>query len=402
LIDFAPTETQNDMVRAAGTFGREVLGPAERSLDALPVDDRPFESEVFTRAMAQAFALGLHKMDIREEFGGLALDPTTTGMVWEELARHGAGLTAGLMAGSVVPGLIGFLAADNQDLVDRYVLPYTADTTGTHLTGWGSSEPNVGSDGKNYFDPTVRHAMKAERTGSGFLLNGAKSGFVSNGGIAKTLILFACLEPELGIRGSGAFIVPGDAPGLSRGKTEDRLGLRALNQATVFCDDVEIPEDHMIFPPGDAYPDLHNAILTVGNLGTGYLAVGLMGAALQDALAFAKTRVQWGRPIIEHQLVRRKIFDAHAAIETARALLWKGSWHTAQQFPGDLKTSLTAKIYATEQAALHTGEMMQVLGGYGLTREYPVEKCVRDAAMLRVMDGTNDTLMLKAVDLLAG
>lgn len=402
MIDFGPTEMQNDMVRVAGAFGREVLGPSERSLDTLPVDARPFESEVFEQAMAQAFALGLHKMDVREEFGGLALDPITTGMVWEELARHGAGLTASLMAGSVVPGLVGFLAADNQELVDRYVLPYTADTTGTHLTGWGSSEPNVGSDGKNYFDPTVRHGLKAERTGNGFVLNGAKSGFVSNGGIARNLIVFACLEPELGIRGSGAFIVPGDAPGLSRGKTEDRVGLRALNQAAVFCDDVEIPEDHLIFPPGDGYPDLHNAILTVGNLGTGYLAVGLMRAAFEDALAFAKERVQWGRPIIEHQLVGKKVFEAHAAIETARALLWKGSWHTARQFPGDLRTSLTAKIYATEQAAHHTGEMMQVLGGYGLTREYPIEKCVRDAAMLRVMDGTNDTLMLKAVELLAG
>jgi alkylation response protein AidB-like acyl-CoA dehydrogenase len=402
LVDFATTETQDDMVAAAGTFGREVWGPAERTLDALSVDDLPFETDVFTEAMAKAFALGLHKMDVREELGGLGLDASTTGMVWEELARHGAGLTASLMAGGVVPGLVGYLAADDQALVDRYVLPYTADTTGTHLTGWGSSEPNIGSDGKNYYDTTVRHALKAERTSNGFVLNGAKSGFVSNGGIARTLIVFACLEPELGIRGSGAFIVPGDAPGLSRGKTEDRVGLRALNQATVYCDDVEIPDDHMIFPPGNTYPDLHNAILTVGNLGTGYLAVGLMRAAFEDALAFAKERVQWGKPIIEHQLVGRKMFEAHAAIETARALLWKGSWHTAQQFPGDLTTSLTAKIYATEEAALHTGEMMQVLGGYGLTREYPVEKYVRDAAMLRVMDGTNDTLMLKAVELLAG
>lgn len=402
MIDFAPTETQHDMVRAAATFGREVWGPAERTLDALPVDGHPFESEIFKQAMARAFALGLHKMDISDEYGGLGLDPITTGMVWEELARHGAGLTASLMAGAIVPGLVGFLAADNRELVERYVLPFTADTTGTHLTGWGSSEPNVGSDGKNYFDPTVRHAVKAKRIKSGFVINGAKSGFVSNGGIAKNLVIFACLEPELGIRGSGAFLVPGDAQGLSRGKTEDRVGLRALNQAAVYCDDVEIPDDHMIFPPGDTYPDLHNAILTVGNLGTGYLAVGLMRAALDDALAFAKERVQWGKPIIEHQLVGKKIFEAHAAIETARALLWKGSWHTAQQFPGDLLTSLTAKIYATEQAAIHTSEMMQVLGGYGLTREYPVEKYVRDAAMLRVMDGTNDTLMLKAVGLLAG
>ncbi len=402
MIDFAPTETQLEMVEVVGNLGRQVLAPAELALDAMAVDDGPFETDTFRTAMAQAFALGLHKMDLREDFGGLALDPVTTGMVWEELARHAPGFTAGLMAGGVVPGLIAFLAADDRDLVERYVLPYTADTTGTHLTAWGSSEPNIGSDGKNYDDPAVRHSMRAERTGSGYVLNGAKSGFVSNGGVARNLVLFACLEPELGIRGSGTFVVPGDAPGLSRGKTEDRVGLRALSQATVYCDGVEVPENHLIFPPGDSYPDLHNAILTVGNLGTGYLAVGLMRAALDSALSFARERVQWGRPIIEHQLVAQKIFEAQAAIETSRALLWKGSWHSALEFPGDLLTSLTAKIHATEQAVRHTTAMVQVLGGYGLTKEYPVEKCARDAAMLRVMDGTNDTLLLKAVQLLAG
>lgn len=120
-----------------------------------------------------------------------------------------------------------------------------------------------------------------------------------------------------------------------------------------------------------------------------------MRAAFEEALAYAKERVQWGKPIAEHQLVARKLFEIHAAIESVRALLWKGSWHCAQNFPGDLKTSVTAKILATNLAVKHTAEMVQVLGGYGISRDYKLEKYMRDAALLTIMDGTNDTLMLE-------
>ena len=156
----------------------------------------------------------------------------------------------------------------------------------------------------------------------------------------------------------------------------------------------------LIFPPGEHYPMLHHAIITVGNLGTGYLALGMLRGAFEDALAYAKERVQWGKPICEHQLVAKKLFEASAAIEYCRALLWKGSWHCANGFPGDLRTSLTAKITATNLASKHCAELVQVLGGYGLTKDYPLEKALRDAPLLQVMDGTNDTLMVKAAGLL--
>jgi len=400
MIDFARTETQQQFVDTAREYGREVLQPAEIALDRVADPNEVFSRGLFWDALSKAFRLGFHKMGLPENFGGLGLDPSTTGMIWEELARYGAGFTASLLAGAVVQQLIGILAPHNRDLVDRYLTPYAEDETGRRISAWGSSEPEVGSDGSNYYDVKVRHHTRAVRNGNRYVLNGAKSSFISNGGIADVFLVFACVDPSMGLRGSGAFVVPGDAPGVKRGKSLDKVGLRVLNQAPVFLEDVEIPEHYMVFPPGDQYPMLHNAIITVGNLGVGYLALGLMRAAFEETLAYAKVRVQWGKPICEHQLIARKLFEIFTAIESARALLWKASWLCKTGFPGDLRTSLAAKIYATEQAVRHTSEMVQVLGGYGISKEYTLEKYARDAKLLPIMDGTNETLLIKAAALL--
>ncbi len=400
MVDFEQTDIQRQIIRTAQDFGKDVLRPAEIELDQVADPDEVFKRDLFWDVLGQAFQLGFHKMGLAEEFGGLGLDPSTTGMVWEELGRCGAGFGASLLPGAAVQQLIALLAPHNKELVDRYVLPYAQDTTGRKISAWGSSEPNVGSDGSNYYDANIRHHTSAVRKGDRYIINGTKSNFVSNGGIADVYLVFACVDPSQGLRGSGAFVIPGDAKGLAREKAIDKIGLRTLNQAAVFFDDVEIPEHYMIFPPGDDYPMLHNAIITVGNLGVGYLAVGLMRAAYEEALAYSKERVQWGKPIFEHQMITKKLFDVFTAIEAARAFLWKASWLCKTSFPGDLKMSLAAKIYATEQAVRHTAEMVQVLGGYGISKEYPLEKYARDANLLPIMDGTNQTLLIKAAALL--
>ncbi len=397
MIDFSLDKDQEAMVALARDFGRRQMGDAELAVDRMPDPVVAFASPEYRDTMAAAFELGIHKLTIPERFGGLGIDPVTAGLVWEELARHGVGFTAGLLAGSVVPALIAFLAPDNAALVDRFVRPFCDDATGAWLTGWGSSEPDVGSDGKNYDDLAVHHRLRARPVAGGYVLNGEKSAFVSNGGVARAIVVAACVEPAKGLRGSGMFVLDSDVSGVHQATPQDRLGLRALNQAVVSFDDAFVPDDQLLFPPSDEYPALHHAIVTVGNLGTGYLAVGLMRAAYDLALDYARERVQWGRPIIEHQLVAKRLFDARAAIELSRALLWKGSCRSRDAFPGDLCTSLTAKISATNFALEHTVKLAQVLGAYGITREYPLEKLVRDAPLLTIMDGTNDTLLLEAM-----
>ncbi len=400
MVDFEPTKIQKQIVASARQFGREIIHPAEVELDRMADPKAVYKSDLFWKVMAKAFDLGFSKMALPEEFGGMGLDAQTTGMVWEELARWGPGFATSLMPGSIVPQLISFLAPANRKLIDQFVIPFCQDNTGRHISAWCSSEPEIGSDGKNYHDLRIHHHTSAQKKDDVYIINGAKSDFPSNGGIAGSFIVFACIDSSLGIKGSGTFVVPGDAKGLKRGEPLDKIGLRVLDQSAVFFDNVEIPEDHLIFPCGNDYPMLHNAILTVGNLAVGYVAVGVMRAAYEYALEHAKKRVQWGRPIVEHQLIAKKLFDCFQAIESARALLWKGSWLSAKAFPGDLKTSIAAKIYATEQAVFHTAEMMEVFGAYGLSKEYPVEKYARDAKLLRIMDGTNETLLIKAASLL--
>jgi alkylation response protein AidB-like acyl-CoA dehydrogenase len=400
MVDFELSKTQKQILSIAREFGKEVLHPAEVELDRLAEPDKVYKSDLFWKTLAKAFELGFSKMALPEEFGGMGLDPQTTGMVWEEIARWGPGFAASLMPGGIVPQLICFLAPDNRKLIERFVIPYCEDNTGTQITAWCSSEPEIGSDGKNYEDLRVHHHTLATLADNRYAITGTKSDFPSNGGIANAYIVFACMDPALGIKGSGTFIVPGAAKGLKKGTPMDKIGLRVLNQAAVFFDGVAVPEEYLIFPCGNDYPVLHNAIVTVGNLAVGYVAVGVMRATYEYALAHSKKRVQWGKPIFEHQLIAKKLLDCYQAIESARCFLWKGSWLSAKAFPGDLKTSLAAKIYATEQAVHHTSEMMEILGAYGLSKEYPVEKYVRDAKLLKIMDGTNETLLVKAASLL--
>lgn len=400
MIDFELDETQRQMIDAAKKFGQKTLRPAEQELDRVADPIEVFRDGPYWDTMNQAFELGFHKMSFPEHVGGLNLDPITNGMVWEELGYYGAGFASSLMSCAVAQRLITFLTPDNQELIDKFVVPFCSENSAKNISAWGSSEPDVGSDGKNYFDPDVRHRTTAVKKEDRWVINGTKSNFISNGAVASVYVVFANVDPSLGIRGSGAFVVPGDAKGVSHGNAIDKLGLRVLNQAPIFFDDVEVPENYMIFPPGEGYPFLHQSIITVGSVGVGYLALGVLRAAYEDALAYSKERVQWGKPIFEHQLVAEKLYRAYQAIESARLLLWKASWLCKANFPGDLKASLAARIYATDQAYLHTAELVQVLGGYGVSKEYPMEKYMRDARILPIMDGTNETLMIKTASLL--
>ena len=399
MIDFKPSQEQSELQKMAKRFAKEVIRPAEIELDRMADPDAAFASDLFWDVLKQAFELGFHKMGINEAHGGLGLDPCSTALVWEELAVGGIGITGTLLAAPVAPAFISVLAAGKTDLIDKFVRPYCEDTSGKLITAWGSSEGNIGSDGSNYYDKNVRHETTAKKDGDSWIIDGAKSSFVSNGGIAESFLVFANIDPEMGIPGSGIFVAP-YGEGVTRGKAMDKIGMRALNQAEVVFENCRIPEDNLLVPQGPNYPMMHNAIKTVGNIGVGYLAVGLMRAAYEEALQYSKERVQFGKKIFEHQAVGFRLFECFQAIEAARALLWKASWTLANKFMGDLKLSAAARVFATNQAMKQTVEMVQILGGYGISKEYTIEKYMRDAKLLQIMDATNEVMCIKGMALL--
>jgi alkylation response protein AidB-like acyl-CoA dehydrogenase len=193
--------------------------------------------------------------------------------------------------------------------------------------------------------------------------------------------------------GSGVAIIPLNLPGVSRGKPLNKLGQRALNQGEIFFDNVRIPEHYMIVQSA-GYPFILDNILAGANAGMSALFTGVARAAFEEALAYCKERVQGGKPIAEHQLVQKKLFDMFIKVESARCLSRAALTYNATTSPPATQYSIAAKVYCTEAAFEVASDAIQLLGGYGLAKDLPVEKLFRDARASMIEDGTNEVLSL--------
>lgn len=396
LVDFKLSSEIKEFQLLAREFAREEIRPAETRLDTFKDPADVFESEIFKSAMKKAYQCGFHKVGLPEPVGGLGLGPFAQLVILEELAVGGAGLASQILVCPIAASaIVGFGLAARHASYKDYLEAYVDDDQGIHSGAWAITEPGIGSDCLPREGSSVHFATRAEERAGSFSINGAKAGFVSNGGLSDFILLFACVEPSRGMYGTGIFLIPGDLEGISRGRPMDKLGLRALNQAEIFFDDVEIPKDFMAVPPGPMYPTILEMIVTGGNASVGAIALGIARAAYEEALEYAKTRIQGGKPIVEHQLVAEKLFKAFRSIEAARALIWKAA------FAQNIVFSAAARTFASDMALEVTAEMVQIFGGYGISKEYPVEKFYRDAKLLQIMDGANEIVTLLAAEKLA-
>lgn len=320
----------------------------------------------------------------------------TSTIVQEELAVGDAGIASHLL---VAPMIAGSAAAgkDRHPFYREYLEAFVSDTKGEHSGAWAITEPHHGSDLFQFGQPSIHMEAKAVKDGDDYVISGQKSAFVSNGWMADAFLVMVNLNGGEGMEGTATFAIPGDLPGMSRGKPLNKLGLRSLNQAEVFFDDVRIPREFLLTPGGPAYKMLIERIVTAGNTAVGALAVGVARAAYEEALPYAKERVQGDKVIFEHQVIKMKLFNAFRQIEAARALLWKSSWLLSTGRP-HLPTAIAARTLASDMAMQVTAEMVQVFGGYGISKENPVEKFYRDAKLLQIMDGTNEVVSLRAAE----
>ena len=396
MVDFRLSDDAETLRSHVRGFARDCLAPAERAIDRVQVPEEAFRGDVMHATLASAYEFGLHKLYLPKEAGGVGAPQAASPVVLEEIAAAGGGLASHFIVAPIVAGMIASMGlAARHSFYRDYLEAFVEDTKGIHSSAWAITEPNVGSDLFDFSRAENHLETRATPKDGGFVINGAKSAFVSNGWLSDALLLMVAMEPAKGMEGTGVFVIPGDLPGMSRGRPLDKLGLRALNQAEIFFDDVFVPGEFLILPPGPAYRPMLERIVTGGNTSVGIIALGVAREAYEAGLAYAKNRKQGGKPIFEHQLVAEKLFKAFRTIEAARALLWKSSW-LINCGHADLPTAMAARTLATDGCMDVTRDMVQIMGGYGISRESPVEKLYRDAKLLQIMDGTNEVVSMAA------
>jgi alkylation response protein AidB-like acyl-CoA dehydrogenase len=395
MVDFAlPEEVEKirDMTRE---FARKELRPAAAEIDQIQDPEAAYTSDAMKRVLSRAYEIGFHKMTLGGDIGGLGAPAMTSIIVQEELAVGDAGIASHLLVAPMIAGSAA-AAKDRHPFYAEYLDAFVNDTKGEHGGAWAITEPQHGSDLFQFGQPSIHMEATAVRDGDDYIVNGQKSAFVSNGWMADAFLLMVNLDGD-GMENTATFAIPGDLPGMSRGKPLDKLGLRTLNQGEVFFDDVRIPREFLVMPGGPAYKMLIERIVTGGNTAVGTLALGVARAAYEEGLAYAKERVQGDKVIFDHQVIKMKLFNAFRQIEAARCLLWKSSWMMSTGKP-HLPTAMAARTFASDMAMQVTADMVQVFGGYGISKENSVEKFYRDAKLLQIMDGTNEVVSLKAAE----
>jgi alkylation response protein AidB-like acyl-CoA dehydrogenase len=367
-MNFDLTDEQQALRDSVRDFCAREIMPRARQWD----DEERFPMEIVPR-LAELNLLGLLA---EEEYGGAGMSLVDYTVVIEELARADGSIC--LTVASHNSLCTGHIRAAGTDEQKRRWVPRLA--RGEVLGAWGLTEPGSGSD-------AAAARTTAVKKGDGWVLNGAKT-FITQGTVASVYVILASTTPELKQRGLSAFVVEKGTPGFRAGKKLEKMGLRASDTAELILEDVEVPDDHRLGPIDSGFTDTLR-ILEKGRIGIASMAVGLARGALEEAIRYAKQRVQFGVPIASHQAIQMMLADVAAQVDAARLLVRRAAWlqDQGQRTP---RESSTAKLYAAQIAMRACDVAIQVHGGYGYTREFPVERYLRDAKLCEIGEGTNE------------
>jgi alkylation response protein AidB-like acyl-CoA dehydrogenase len=367
MIDFTLTDEQQAMRELAHTFAEQEIRPVAAELDER--EEFPWE------LVKKAGELGLTSYAFPEYLGGLGIiDELTHCIISEELAWGCAGVATVL--GGTHLASIPILLAASREQQERLLKP-VVERNG--LAGLALTEASAGSD-------VAAMTTTARREGDYYVLNGAKR-FISNGGIADLYVVFAVTDGAKGHRGITTFIVPGDTPGVSGGRKEKKLGIRCSHTGEVLLDDVQVPVENRIGEEGSGFK-LAMTTLDRSRPMVAAFAVGIARAAYEYARDYALGRVQFGKPIAENQAIQFMLADMATEIQAARLITWWAARATETGRPFLYESSM-AKNFASDAAMKVTTDAVQIFGGYGYIREYPVEKLFRDAKITQIYEGTN-------------
>jgi len=327
------------------------------------------------RVHAQLAAQGLFSVVIPEEYGGAGLDALTIAALYEEIGKGCAGVATTVAANALAsyPVIIAGTEAQKKKYFD--VLAEG------NLAAFALTEPGTGSDAGS----VSTRAVKTE-DGKGYVLNGTKC-FITNGALAEMFVVFANTRKTGGIRGLTAFIVRKGTPGFTVGKAENKMGIRSSNTTELIFQDCFVPAEDRLGREGQGFRIAMNTLDAARPL-VGAVSVGIAEAAFRACSEYAKVRVQFGKPIASFEMVQSMIADMAIEIEAARMMVQKACWMKDQGLDFSRQAAMS-KCYASDVAMRVTTNAVQVMGGYGYIKEYPVEKYMRDAKIMQIYEGTN-------------
>jgi len=367
VIDFSLTEEQIALQEMSREFAEKEMKPNAAKYDK----GDEFSEDV----MKKAFEVGFLTCTIPKEYGGGGLSDVDTVIISEELAAGCTGMYTTMMVNALAFSPIILFGTDEQK--KKYLTPQTEKMS---FASFCLTEREAGSDAGSL-------KTKAVKQGDEYVINGSKC-FISNGGIASMYTVFALTDPGKGARGMSAFIVPRETPGITVGKEEDKMGQRASNTVELYFEDVKVPAANLLAKEGMGFI-IAMRILDRTRAPVGAAGVGIARAAMEYAIEYAKTRIQFGKPIALFQNTAFKIAQMATEIDAARQLVWRSAWLMDQGKPCG-KESAMAKMYGSDIAMKVTTEALQIFGGYGYMKDYPMEKLMRDAKLLQIYEGTNE------------
>jgi len=366
-MDFTFSQDQQAVLDAVKEFADGELAPKARETDEAGV--WPAEN---VRKLAQLDLMGI---PVPEEYGGLGMDFLTWAAVGEELSR--ACTTTGAVYGAHVLCVYPIMTFGTDDQKTRLLTPLAR---GEKVGAFGLTEPGAGSDAGAV-------STRAERDGDHYLLNGTKI-FISNGGEAEVYVIIANLDPSRGARGMTAFIVEKGTPGFTFGKDEKKMAYPSLPNRELIFTDCRVPKENLLGREKGGFL-VAMRTLGVGRIGMAIGAVGLARAALEAAVPYAKQREQFGKPISSFEAIQFMLSDMATEIDAARLLTWRAAWLKDQGRPFE-KEAAMAKLFAAETAMRVTTKAVQIFGGYGYTKEFPVERYMREAKLFEIVEGTSE------------
>lgn len=365
---FELNEVQKMIREMARDFARKQVKPRAEEIDKK--HEFPWD---LVKSMAE---LGLLGVEVPEEWGGAGMDALCYAIAVEEVSAVCAS-TGVIMSAHNSLAIAPILKFGTPEQKKKYLVPLAKGET---IGCFGLTEPAAGSDAGSI-------KTKARLVGEEWVINGTKL-FITNGKEAGVCVLFARSEENPSHRGISAFIVPTDAPGFSVGKLEDKLGIVGSSTAELVLEECRIPRDNLLGERGKGF-SVAMYTLDGGRIGIAAQAVGIARGAMEAAVDFAKNRVQFGKPIAELQAIQFMLADMATEIEAARLLTWRAA---AMKMAGRKysKESAMAKLYAAETAERVTNKAVQIHGGYGYTKDYPVERFFRDAKITSIYEGTSE------------